>query len=241
MNEPPPKTYPWTLDERVFTAVTAYHEESAAAEYDRRMRQVRDVDGENRRLLDILGENGALGPEASLLEIGTGTGALARAAARRTGNVLAVDVSDAMLRYAKSAADKEGLTNIRFENAGFLSFDDSRPFEAAVSSLALHHINDAWKAEALSRLARALRPGGVFLLVDVVFDCRGGQLDEYVKRTYTAEKVGERMLADLYGHIAKESSTLRWIMDGIIKDAGLEILDFTPFGPIAHLYVCRKP
>ncbi|MBR2586087.1 MAG: hypothetical protein IKE64_11735 [Thermoguttaceae bacterium] len=79
------------------------------------------------------------------------------------------------------------------------------------------------------------------MLVDVVFDCRGGQLDEYVKRTYTAEKVGERMLADLYGHIAKESSTLRWIMDGIIKDAGLEILDFAGFGPIAHLYVCRKP
>ena len=241
MNEQNKKTYPWTLDERVFTAVTAYHEESAAAEYDRRMREVRDVDGENRRLLDILGENGALGPEASLLEIGTGTGALARAAAREAGSVLAVDVSDAMLRYAKSMAEKEGLSNIRFENAGFLSFDNSRPFDAIVSSLALHHINDVWKAEALSRVARALRPGGVFLLVDVVFDCQGGELDEYVKRSYTVDKIGERMLADLHGHIAKESSTLRWIMDGIITRAGLNIADFVPFGPIAHLYVCRKP
>lgn len=241
MNESTKKPFPWSLDEHTFAAVTAYHEESAVAEYDQRMRVVRDVDGENRQLLDILARFGTLGPSASLLEIGTGTGALARAAAREVGHVLAVDVSDAMLRYAKTEAAKSGLTNIRFENAGFLSFDNSRPFDAIVSSLALHHINDVWKAEALSRVARALRPGGIFLLVDVIFDCQGGELDDYVKRVYTADKLGERMLADLHGHIASESSTLRWIMDGIITRSGLKIIDFVPFGSIAHLYTCQKP
>lgn len=231
--------HPWSLDETVFAAVTKYHELSAVEVYDQRMRTVRDVDSENNRLLDILRQYGSLHPKAELLEIGTGTGAFARAAAPFCREILAVDVSKVMLKYAKQKTQESGIKNIRFESAGFLSFDKSRPFDAAVSSLALHHINDVWKAEAVKRIYNSLKPNGIFLLVDVIFDCDGGQLDQYVK-SYIPDSINEGMKNDLYGHIAAESSTLRWIMDGIIKRAGFEILDFKKFDVIPHLYVCRK-
>ena len=231
--------YPWSLDETIFAAVTKYHELSAVEVYDQRMRTVRDVDSENNRLLDLLRQNGALHQEARLLEIGTGTGAFARSAAPFCHEVLAVDVSKVMLEYAKKKSADSGISNIRYENAGFLSFDNSKPFDAVVSSLALHHINDVWKAEAVKRIYNALCPNGIFLLVDVLFDCEGGELDHYLQNNIPGN-MNDGMKKDLYGHIATESSTLRWIMDGIIERAGFKILKFEKFDIMPHLYLCQK-
>lgn len=231
--------YPWSLAETIFTAVTKYHEISAVEVYDQRMRTVRNVASENNRLLDLLRQNGALHRQARLLEIGTGTGAFARSAPPFCQEVLAVDVSKVMLEYAKKKSAEFKITNIRYENAGFLSFDNSEPFDAVVSSLALHHINDVWKAEAVKRIYNSLRPNGIFLLVDVLFDCEGGELDHYLQNNIPAD-MNEVMKKDLYEHVATESSTLRWIMDGIIEHAGFKILQFEKFDVMPHLYLCQK-
>ena len=54
--------------------------------------------------------------------------------------------------------------------AGFLSYEHrGDPPAAVVTRNALHHLPDFWKAIALERIARLLRPGGVLLLQDIVF------------------------------------------------------------------------
>ena len=55
----------------------------------------------------------------SILDIGCGTGRSTRAVARRVvaGTVFGVDLSSRMLERARAAAEHEGLTNVRFEQA----------------------------------------------------------------------------------------------------------------------------
>ena len=70
--------------------------------YDRNL--IPDVQGEIDEILDFLD----LQPDQSILEIGTGTGEFALAAARRCERVYAVDLSNGMLEYAKKKAASRG-------------------------------------------------------------------------------------------------------------------------------------
>jgi putative AdoMet-dependent methyltransferase len=56
-----------------------------------------------------------------LIDFGSGTGTFAMAAARRCARVHAVDVSQAMIDYAKAKAIGAGISNISFSYAGFLT------------------------------------------------------------------------------------------------------------------------
>jgi putative AdoMet-dependent methyltransferase len=77
-------------------------------------------------------------------QIQRGTGAFARAAARRCRRVVALDVSPVMLEYAAQRAREAGITTIDFREAGFLTYErQGEPFAAAVSQLALHHLSGA--------------------------------------------------------------------------------------------------
>ena len=241
---------PWRREEKIIVSCSNYLSSEECAQYESRMKTVRDIDGENLDLLDRL----RLPVGARILEIGTGTGLFARAAAKRGLNVVAVDVSDAMIDAARRKAQEEGISTpqdphdgycmtgtIDFRQEGFLSFDDTpESFDAVVSSLALHHLPDVWKAEAVVRIARALKPGGLFLLVDVVFDCKGGELDDYLAQTIP-EEMNSLMKQKLYDHVKLEFSCFHWIMKGILEQAGLEIQEFEKFGMFGHLYKCVKP
>ena len=132
---------------------TDYASVDEVAAYDSRMRMMRDVDAENRAILKLLNlpENG------SVLEIGTGTGAFLRAAAKVCGSCVGLDVSPVMLEYAERRAREENLLNIRFVQGGFLSGEyPENGFDGVVSGLALHHLPDLWKAVALRRIRSAL-------------------------------------------------------------------------------------
>jgi ubiquinone/menaquinone biosynthesis C-methylase UbiE len=83
--------------------------------YDQRMSSFRDVEGENREMLERL----ALAPGAAVLEIGCGTGRFARAAARAGMAVTAIDVSEIMLEFVRQRVDEEGLPAIATRHAVF--------------------------------------------------------------------------------------------------------------------------
>ena len=109
--------------------------------YDERMRNTRDVDGETRAALAALD----LSDSHTLLEIGAGTGDLAIAAAKACRSVYAVDLSQAMLDLAREKAASQGVSNIEFIHAGFLTYEhQAEPVDAAASQLALHHLPDFW-------------------------------------------------------------------------------------------------
>ena len=102
-------------------------------------------------------------PCEAALEIGCGTGGLARQLAARAGNVLALDLSPAMIQIAQ--ARSAGCANIDYRVADVLSWDwPAEHFDGIVSVATLHHLP---LAEILSRMRDALKPGGVLAVLDL--------------------------------------------------------------------------
>ncbi len=214
---------------------TDYNSVEEVAAYDRRMGEFRDVNRENAEMLGMLG----LAPGASVLEIGCGTGRFVRAAAAAGLRASAVDVSATMLAYVRQCVHDGGLPGIATQHAGFLTMDfPPESFDAAVSGAALHHLPDAWKLVALRNIARALKPGGQFILRDVVFTMREGESPEQSFGRFVAWLPGMRV--ETARHVAQEFSTYDWIMEGLLVRAGFSIAAENAAGENFMVYHCRK-
>lgn len=111
---------------------------------------------------------------ASILDIGCGTGGHAIELARRGYRIEGLDRSEAMLEQARrKAGQTQGLTMIpHFSCGDARNFTSSAPpFDAALMMFAVigYLTSNDDLAEALSRVAVHLKPGGAF-----VFDCWWG-------------------------------------------------------------------
>ena len=124
---------------------------------------VRDEVPEYERLQDEVARASDGVDVRRMLELGTGTGITTRRVlARHPGaHLTGVDSSAEML----AAADLPGAD---------LRMQDLRdplpegPFDLVFSSLAVHHLDGAGKADLFGRVAAALAPGGRFVLADVI-------------------------------------------------------------------------
>jgi demethylmenaquinone methyltransferase / 2-methoxy-6-polyprenyl-1,4-benzoquinol methylase len=97
-----------------------------------------------------------------VLDVGTGTGDLARLVEQRGGRVVGVDLSHEML---VAASAKVGSRVILAEGSVFaLPFAD-RVFTGALSGFVLRNLNDL--PSAFAELGRVVRPGGRVALVDI--------------------------------------------------------------------------
>jgi len=205
------------------------------AVYDQRMAEFRDVEAENREMLAMLD----LPAEASVLEIGCGTGRFSRAAGHAGLSATAIDVSPASIEYVRQKALEEGLSRIETRHAGFLTMDfPPASFDAAVSGAALHHLPDAWKLVGLCNILRALKPGGQFILRDVVFTTAEGERPEdcflrFINSVPTMQIEAAR-------HVAREFSTFDWIMEGMLERAGFAIMSKDLASACSLVYHCRK-
>ncbi len=106
-----------------------------------------------------------------VLELGTGTGETALRVQARYPDArwVGIDSSEAMLARARERLPAADLRLQRLEDEL-----PPAPFDLVVSALAVHHLDAAGKQGLFSRVARVLRPGGCFILGDVVVP-RAGQ------------------------------------------------------------------
>jgi SAM-dependent methyltransferase len=104
-----------------------------------------------------------IAPGERVLDVGTGGGVVALAAAAAagpSGRVAGIDISEAMLTRARDAAEGRGLAErleLRAMDAEALAFGEGT-FDAVVSHFALLHLPDPLRA--LVEMRRVLRPGG---------------------------------------------------------------------------------
>jgi SAM-dependent methyltransferase len=202
----------WRLDELVHAGPEHLDSEYVAA-YDHKSPTDWSEDVAALRALGV-------GATSTVLDLGAGTGAFARAVAPHVAQVIAVDVSEAMVATMR----EQGVEAVR---AGFLSYEhEGDPPDAVFTRNALHHLPDFWKAAAFERIARLLRPGGVLLLRDIVYSFEPGEADAAIaswlasapddpSKGWTASQLAE--------HVREEHSTFTWLLEPMFERVGFEI------------------
>ena len=99
-----------------------------------------------------------------LLDVGTGTGLVARLAAERCENVVGIDHSDGMLAEARAAATRSGVgerTSFSAMDAENLEFEDGS-FDVVLSLFVFRHLPNP--GAAAREMRRVLKPGGRLVL-----------------------------------------------------------------------------
>ncbi|HLY85242.1 MAG TPA: class I SAM-dependent methyltransferase [Gaiellaceae bacterium] len=224
-------TRSWYPDERAH-AGPEHHDARYVAGYDRKTRL------DLAASLELLRSHG-LNSNATLVDLGCGTGLLAAAAASEARRVVGVDVSSAMLDVARSRSNV-----VQWVEAGFLTYEhQGSPPQLVHSRHALHHLPDFWKGVALSRIHDLLAPGGVLVLGDLVYDCEPNMSDDLINGWFTAASPTPEegwTRAELENHVRDEQSTFTWLLEPQLEHAGFEIRDRNVHRGIYATYVCAR-
>ncbi len=142
-----------------------------------------------------------------VLDVGTGAGHAAFAFAPHVASVEGLDITPQMLEAARASARDKGLSNVAFKQGPAEAIPSADAvYDVVISRWCAHHYQDIRRAVA--EIARVLRPGGVFLLVDAVVP-QPYRLDTFIN---TLEKLRDT------GHV-RNYSIPEWL--GFTETVGL--------------------
>lgn len=152
-----------------------------------------------------------IAPGERVLDVGCGTGSLALAAQAlvgAAGMVCGIDASAPMIERAQRKARHKGVpVDFRLVAAEALPFADGS-FDAACSTLMLHHLPRPVRRQCVSEMARVLAPGGRALVVD--YQAPSVRQDGWLARLHR------------HGAVAAEE------VQSLLTDAGLKLRDGGP-------------
>jgi len=214
-----------------------YSSANEVAVYDESHAKFRDVNKESNEILDRL----SVIPGESLIDFGCGTGEFVIQASLRGVNVFAVDISQAMLSYAKSKAVESGVKSINFINSGFLNYTHSSgSVDYITTSFSFHHLPDFWKGIALRRLHKMLNDNGILYIQDVVISEENciENINSFIKSQ--EDLGGDFLKVDAVEHFRDEFSTYDWILEGMLDRSGFSIKSKESFLGLIGRYFCTK-
>ena len=174
---------------------------SAAGEWDRLRAELFGRRADLAGLLGLMDEAWTVG------DLGCGTGQVTQSLAPFVRRVIAIDSSPAMLDAARARLAGRENVEIREGELESLPIADGE-LDAAIAFLVLHYV--AEPGEALAQAARALRPGGRLLVVDMM---------PHDREEYRATM----------GHVWQGFEAAR--MEGWMAEAGLGGFRYVPLPP----------
>ena len=144
------------------------------------------------------------------VELGSGTGMLARCLADELGPTTLLDASPAMIDVASKALASEELGDWRAVVADLFEGVPGGPYELALAQMFLHHVDDV--PALLTKLHRAMTPGGVVAIADLDHDA----------------KLYHAKVADFHGHHGFRRDELR----GWLEETGYHDIEFHDAGVV---------
>ena len=143
------------------------------------------------------------------VELGSGTGMLARCLHDVLGPTTLLDASPAMVEVASKALASEGLGDWSAAVADLSEGIPGGPYELALAQMFLHHVDDV--PALLGSLRRFVVPGGVVAIADLDHDADG---------------LYHSTSADFHGHHGFRRDELR----GWLEEAGYHDISFHDAG-----------
>jgi ubiquinone/menaquinone biosynthesis C-methylase UbiE len=121
---------------------------------------------------ELLLDRAGVAPGMRVLDVGCGPGRITLPAAHRVGpngEVVALDIQEAMLQRVRQKLDAQNVANVRLLHAGAGEGQtEPESFDRAFLVTVLGEIPD--KAAALREIYQALKPGGILSVTEVLPD-----------------------------------------------------------------------
>jgi tRNA (cmo5U34)-methyltransferase len=156
----------------------------------------------------------ALPPQVErFVDLGTGNGRLIALVREHhpDARALGIDFSEPMLAHAGERFAGDPLIELRQHDlARPLAIQE--PVDAVLSGLAIHHLEDARKRALFGEIQALLRPGGVFVNLDLVMAANSKQHERFRLAIGRQEDDPADRLADL-------CEQLRWMREAGFADA----------------------
>ena len=105
----------------------------------------------------------------NILDIGFGTGILAKKLYDDGYNIYGIDFSNEMLKKAKQKMPNAELLQFDFTD-GLPKEFEQKQFDVILSTYAIHHIDDEAKKLYILKLLKSLNPKGILIFGDVAFE-----------------------------------------------------------------------
>lgn len=126
----------------------------------------------------------------NILDVSTGTGAVAIEVARKNGHakVEGIDLSSGMLKQARSKAQKEGLVNITFKQCDVddISYGDG-VFDVVTCGYSLAFFPDM--EASYQAICKKIKPGGLFVFSSFTKEAFNPYADFFLRRLEVDHKV----------------------------------------------------
>src|SRR5258708_2366778 len=151
-----------------------------------------------------------LQPGEQVLDVGCGTGTLAREVARRVGRagrVAGIDPGAEQIAHARAQAARRNVP-IEFQIGVIeqLAFPD-QTFDVVFSTLMMHHLPAGVKRQGLAEIARVLKPGGRLIIADFTHKKeRTGQAARFHAGGSSMQDLGALVSEAGFEHLAQNNS-----------------------------------
>jgi tRNA (cmo5U34)-methyltransferase len=203
-------------------SVFAEHASSYEAERRRLVPCLDEFYGTAIRLLTLKG-----GEVKRVLDLGAGTGLMSRAVlgAFPDAQLILLDGAGEMLAEARARLPESSISTVEADLRDPLP---PGPFDAVVSALAIHHLEDSDKRRLFERIGQVLRPGGAFVNAEHVGGPTPG-LERTYRRLWreACEGAGasEQEIAAAVGRMEMDRSRDVHTQLGWMAESGLEDCD----------------
>ncbi len=166
-----------------------------------------------QRRAEMIAASAGLAPGLRALEIGCGSGLFTEIFARSGAQILAVDISGALLEQARLRRLPE--KQVRFLEKRFEDCDVEGPFDAVIGSSVLHHLD---LKQALAKIHKLIKPGGVMCFTEP--NMLNPQIMAQKNIPWLKERVGDS---------PDETAFFRWSIHRHLEQAGFYRVKVTPF------------
>ena len=183
----------------------------------------------------------------TVLDMGAGTGNVTFAFAPRVRKVVALDISEKMLRVCMKKAKEKGFQNVEVRYGDFENPNYNGKVDIIATSIAFHHLTHEQKRRAIIGWYDLLNPGGRVVIGDMMFFFdpvqereRALQIITFLLERFAVKKGGEDLKAAMERYRKTDHPIYVNTLKSYFEEAGYTVTAIEEIAPPILGIICAK-